>query len=265
MTFFPCGHQLLLYLTLITLCTASSLIYISIKRKQKMVVDSNNNDFVSFVKCIWIVCIKPIFLWCLITLLKRKRKCVKRRIKITSNWTKFSYLRCPTPLHQHLANSCVLWCWCVEQFCLSSSWTYHRWLPVCWLCCYVRPSWYQLWIFQFVFRFNPHIPWFSPCCYSHFQSWVLWYPSLISMPFPFQLQMESLCCPLLYSLILPCTSSDFVETLIPPDILMNLTCFNNFFPEISIVWLHHFSDSVKDSYVFTLGGFILGRASFHQA
>ena len=52
-------------------------------------------------------------------------------------------------------------------------------------------------------------------------------PSIISMPFPLPLRMESLCCPLLYSFYLPCTSSDFGETVIPPDILMNLTCFNN--------------------------------------
>ena len=107
---FPFGRQLSLYLLLITPCTVSSLIYISIKGQQNGLWTVIITILCRLLSVFGLCLLKPMFMWCLISSLKLKRKSVKQRLKITSNRTQFSNLRYPTPLHHHLANRCVLCC-----------------------------------------------------------------------------------------------------------------------------------------------------------
>ena len=60
-------------------------------------------------------------------------------------------------------------------------------------------------------------------------------------------------------------SSGVCETVAPPDGLKNLICFtfNNLSSCNLSSMVEQFSDSVGDSYLFALGGCILGGASLH--
>ena len=109
-TLFPCGRQLSLYFLLINPWTVSSLIYISIKGQQNGLWTVIITILCRLLSVFELCLLKPMFMCCLISSLKLKRKSVKQRLKITSNRTQFSNLRYPTPLHHHLANRCVLCC-----------------------------------------------------------------------------------------------------------------------------------------------------------